>query len=168
MKIKNMEWTAKDVMKTGVVTVRPEIYVRELARILDERDISGAPVLDHHEEVVGVVTKSDLVHFQRTGEYSPDRHAFFKQSDGGDVPKGYHVEIPDSTRVSEIMTPAVFMAREETPVASLAKLMRRKHIHRLFITRGKKLVGVVTTMDLLKVFERAERPAKKANRNRKH
>lgn len=168
MKIKNMDWTARDVMKTGVVTVRPGIYVRELARILDEKDISGAPVLDHHEEIVGVVTKSDLVHFQRTGEYSPDRHVFFKASDGGNVPKGYHVEIPDRTRVSEIMTPVIFMASEETPIASLARLMRRKHIHRLFITRGKKLVGVVTTMDLLKVFEGCGRPAERPKRRRKH
>ena len=35
MKTKGEDWTAEDVMNSGVVTVRPEIYVRELARILD-------------------------------------------------------------------------------------------------------------------------------------
>lgn len=156
--MKPRNWTAKDVMKRKVLSVSPDIFVRELAGILDDRGISGAPVVDGNGTLLGVVSKSDLVHFQREGEHDRDRFAYFKQVQV--LPEGYHVEIPDRTRVREIMTPSIIQAGERTPVALLARMMRRKRIHRIFITRGQTLRGVVTTMDLLKIIEAAAERAR--------
>lgn len=53
--------TVADIMQHQVVTVKPDITVRELARILWEEEISGAPVLDEHDMVVGVVSATDVL-----------------------------------------------------------------------------------------------------------
>ena len=58
---------AKDVMTTGVITVTPETTVQELAKILSEKAISGAPVVDAAGRLVGVVTEGDLMHRAETG-----------------------------------------------------------------------------------------------------
>lgn len=145
-------WLARHLMKTELVSVSPEIHLRELAQLLDDKGISGAPVIDRDGTLVGVVTKSDLVRHQHTGEPA-DRLAYYRHPHVEVLPRGYHEEIPDRTQVREIMTPAIISAREDAPAAALARLMRRRRIHRVFITRDKKLCGVVTTMDLLRVVE---------------
>ncbi len=53
--------TARDIMTKEVVTVTPQTGVRELAALLLDRKISGAPVVDEAGKVLGVVTESDLV-----------------------------------------------------------------------------------------------------------
>ncbi|MBI5594599.1 MAG: CBS domain-containing protein [Elusimicrobia bacterium] len=139
--------TAGDVMQKRVVSVRPNMLVRELARILDEKRISGAPVVDRDGRLVGVVSKSDLVHHELD---DVDAH----EAEDSHLPKGFHLESPDRTRVADIMTPTVVEAAREAKVPDLARLMRRRRIHRVFITKGRKLLGIVTTLDLLRLLEK--------------
>lgn len=138
--------TAKDLMQKRVVSVKPGMLVHELAKLLDEKRISGAPVVDHDGHLIGVVSKSDLVHHELEGA---DVYA----DSAAKLPRGFHEEAPDRTTVADIMTPAVIEAREDAPARDLAKLMRRRRIHRVFITRGRRLMGIVTTLDLLKLVE---------------
>lgn len=139
--------TAGDVMQKKVVTVRPNMLVRELARILDEKRISGAPVVDRDGRLIGVVSKSDLVHHELD---DVDVH----EAEDTHLPKGFHIESPDRTRVCDIMTPAVVEVKKEAPVPDLARMMRRRRIHRVFVTQGRKLQGIVTTLDLLRLLEK--------------
>ena len=53
---------AKDVMTTEVVTVSPETTVQDVAKILSEKGISGAPVVDANQRLVGIVSEGDLLH----------------------------------------------------------------------------------------------------------
>ena len=55
------ELTARDIMKTEVVTIGPEATVRELADLLAETKVSGVPVVDTEMHVVGVVTEGDVI-----------------------------------------------------------------------------------------------------------
>lgn len=138
--------TAKSVMKRKVITVKDNLLVRELARIFEDKRISGAPVLDRAGKLVGVVSKSDLVRHECEG-------SDIYTDAGTPLPSGFHVESPDRTTVADIMTPAVIEASEDAPVSELARLMCRRRIHRVFITRNKRLRGIVTTLDLLKLLE---------------
>jgi CBS domain-containing protein len=166
-----MDWKlkkAKDVMKKQVVAVRPTLLIQELANLFDDRGISGAPVINRYGHLVGVVSKTDLVRHNRDGETPHDRFSFYKEGTQEFLPKGFHLETPDRTEVAEIMTPAIIQAKEETPVPQLARVMRRKHIHRIFITNKKKLLGVVTTMDLLRLMEGGARTGvKKKSKTKK-
>lgn len=138
--------TAKSVMKRKVITVKENLLASELARLFEAKHISGAPVVDPAGRLVGVVSKSDLVRHECEGT------DLYKDSDEP-LPKGFHVENPDRTTVADIMTPAVIEATEDAPASQLARLMRKRHIHRVFITRDKRLKGIVTTLDLLKLLE---------------
>jgi CBS domain-containing protein len=57
---------AVDVMTTEVITVDPEMSMQALAALLSERGISGVPVVDADNRVVGIVSEADLVHHVQT------------------------------------------------------------------------------------------------------
>jgi len=58
---------AADVMTTEVVSVDPDMSVQALAALLSERGISGVPVVDADNRVVGIVSEGDLLHRVETG-----------------------------------------------------------------------------------------------------
>jgi CBS domain-containing protein len=139
---------AKDIMRRGVITVEAWLTLPELAKVFEERDISGAPVVDERGAVIGVVSRTDLVRAQRESPSpAPLFHAESEELAG--LP-GMHIEAMDEMRAREIMTPGGIAYDEDTPVKELAEAMLERHIHRVLITRGKDLRGIVTTMDMLK------------------
>ena len=145
---------ASDIMRKDVVTVRDTATVKELARLLVERRISGAPVVDASGKLVGVVSQTDLVRGVREDPQPHEVPAYHADLDRWLGRRGYQVEAPDFKLVREVMTPGVIAADVKTPVIELAKTMARKHIHRLIITEKKKIAGIVTSMDILQAFVR--------------
>ena len=65
---------AIDVMTVNVITVDPDTSVQEVAQLLSERGISGVPVVDAADRLVGIVSEGDLLHRVETGtERRPER-----------------------------------------------------------------------------------------------
>ena len=62
---------AIDVMTPNVITVDPDTLVQDLAKLLSERNISGAPVVDKTGGIVGIVSEGDLLH---RSELGTERH----------------------------------------------------------------------------------------------
>jgi len=142
--------TAGDVMNPRVLTVRDDITVEELADFLVENEISGAPVEDATGKLVGVVSVTDIVAVVSEGAKRDRKSASFYQSweRNPDLPEEIGVEDGD-IHVREIMTPIVYAVPEEMPVPEVAERMIESHIHRLLVTRGEKVVGILSTSDLL-------------------
>lgn len=160
---------AKDIMRKSVITVKSYLTVQELAKVLTEHCISGAPVVDQSGKVIGVVSQTDLVS-ARSGQ-SSGIPLFHAAEDEPTTAVGMHYEAMDGTRVEEIMTPGGISYDEETPVAELARAMTERHIHRVLVTRKGRLVGIVTTMDMIKALlprpkrrKAVSRPARKHGR----
>ncbi len=143
---------AKDIMRRNPVTVSEGMTVRELARVFVERRISGAPVVDREGRLRGVISQTDLVRRDREMRPASELPAFYQPAEKVVDASGYQVEDPDYARVRDIMTPAVLAAEEETPIEEVARMMLRKRIHRIIITRRGRLVGIVTTMDMLRAL----------------
>ncbi len=150
---------AKDIMNTDVLSVRDDMTVQELAGFLTEREILGAPVVDSEGEVVGVVSCTDIAQSTTTeanmllerstpGFYE---HGWEDKLDPDEM-VGLHVEGNESLPVKEIMTPTIYTVPEDTPISDIAKAMVAGRIHRLLVTRGSRLVGIITTLDMLKIF----------------
>jgi CBS domain-containing protein len=160
--------TARDVMIHPVLAVRESWTVHELASFFTEKGISGAPVLDATGRLTGVVSLTDIVD-QVTRDREPDARssrAWEKRFNPEDL-GGLAIE--DGGRlVAEIMTPTFFTIPDATPLPKIARTMVAGRIHRLLVTRGGHIVGIVTTLDLLRELAGMGRktPRRKAARKR--
>ena len=153
--------TAGDVMNPNVLTVQEDMTVEELASFLVENEISGAPVADPAGRLVGVVSVTDLALSVAKGadlsegRSNPD---FFVHEWGDTLNRDEIEELrfgeSSALRVRDIMTPAIYSVDEQTPVPELAETLINGHIHRLLVTSGEKVVGIVTTSDLLGLLVR--------------
>lgn len=153
--------TAGDVMNPNVLTVQEDMTVEELANFLIENEISGAPVEDPAGRLVGVVSVTDLALSVAKGtdlasdQSNPD---FFVREWGETLSRDDIEELrfggENAPRVRDIMTPAVYSVDQETPIPELAETLINSHIHRLLVTSGEKVVGIVTTSDLLGLLVR--------------
>jgi len=150
---------ARDVMNRDILKVRSTWSIRELATFLTDAQISGAPVEDDDGRLVGVVSVTDIVRSTPAGSVSPERDQsnpdFYVRGweDRLEMSEmtGFHIESAGRS-VQQIMTPAIFKVDEETPVSEVARTMLSGHLHRLLVTRGNQVVGIITTSDLLRLL----------------
>jgi len=147
--------TAREVMNPDVMAVRADMTVRDLAAFLAERQITGAPVIDADGRLVGVVSLMDIAESRAEGvDVAPAAPAGGGGIEGlVDLPHGLALRIGNAeASVSQIMTPAVYTIVAETPVADIARTMISGRIHRLFVTENERIVGIVTSLDLVKLL----------------
>lgn len=142
----------EDVMTTSVVTVDRITPYKEIARLLAEHRISGAPVLTMGRYVAGVVSEADLLVVE---------DANVRRDRMGD--RGWHVRWPGrrtphwGVTAGELMTAPAVTVKRHAPIASAARLMNTHHIRRLPVVGDDgKLIGIVTRRDLLSVFLRPD------------
>lgn len=144
---------AKDIMRKNVISASPKMTVREVARLFVDRRITGAPVIDSRGKLLGVVSQTDLVRHDREAPETSSVPRYHRDDDAAAwLSGGFHIEEPEFSLVENVMTPAALSADESTPVEALARRMLEKHIHRILITRGGKLCGIVTSMDMLRAL----------------
>lgn len=146
--------TASDLMNPRVLTVSRELRVSELANFLVAHDISGAPVVDGSGKLVGVVSLNDIAEvLADDDEEDGDRGtAFFASEWDEGLSREELEELPPDAgelTVDDIMTPEVFTVGEETTVSEIAGTMIASHVHRLLVTREDRVVGIISTSDLL-------------------
>lgn len=133
----------KSLMTREVVTLNPLTEIAAAARLLTERGITGAPVVDAKGELLGVVSQTDLTRFQARQPPSQD---WIGIAEDWDLDR-------QATPVIAVMTGNPVTCDEETPVKDVANLMRQKRVHRVLITSRGKLAGIVTSMDMLRAVE---------------
>ena len=141
---------ASDIMTRDVVTVSPETTVPELVQLLLSRNISGAPVVDAAGIMIGIVTEGDLV---RRAELGTEKKrggwlAFFT----GTSTMAQEYVRSHGTKVSDIMTPGVVAVSRDTPLAEIADLIEDRHVRRVPVVDGGKVVGIVSRANLLRAW----------------
>jgi CBS domain-containing protein len=112
---------ARDIMTRKVYTIRPEASAQETAQLLDQHRISGLPVVDEGNDIIGIVTEADIIS-------KVDR---------------------EGLRVSDIMSHKVTSVNEETPVSEIALLLTERKIKRVPVVQDGKLVGIVSRADIV-------------------
>lgn len=141
---------ASDIMTREVVTVNSMTTVREIADILNERHISGLPVVEQGR-VVGIVSEKDII-FRDASLHLP---AFIQILDGiiflGSL-KNYEQSIRKMTgmRAAEIMSDEVISVGPDASIREIADLMVENEINRVPIVADGVLVGIVTRADIIK------------------
>ncbi len=146
---------AGDIMTRGVHTVGPDWPVGRLVEFLTDHSISGAPVLGDDGTPLGVVSVTDVARSRNLVETTGAEHAHsyfthgIERAIAREEMKNFHGEDESDATVRDIMTPVVFSVEETSTVQDVADAMIRGRIHRVFITKKGKLVGVISSLDLL-------------------
>jgi CBS domain-containing protein len=141
------EVTAAEIMTTDVVTVAPETPVAEVAAAMGRRGVSGVPVVDAGQKVVGVISEKDFL--SRMGVKEPMN--FMNLVANCLMTKGC-VALPIKAALAgDIMnSPAVTVA-PATPVKSVARVLTRRGINRVAVTDPDgRLLGLVSRGDIVK------------------
>jgi CBS domain-containing protein len=151
---RRLAMNAKDVMTTEVVTVSPETTVQELARILSEKGISGAPVVDANNRLVGLVSEGDLLHRAETGTERriQRRRSWWLDSVAAEEEQARDYVKAHGRTVADIMTRDVISADETTDLADIAMLLETKRIKRVPVVSGGRLVGIVSRANLVRAL----------------
>jgi CBS domain-containing protein len=148
--LKGHPMRAKDIMTTGVVTIKPETTIAEIATILIERRFSGLPVLEDGR-VVGIVSEGDLL---RRHEIDTDRKRpgswWMRLLRGEPRPADYVKS--HAVHAADVMTREVISVSEDEPVAAIAILFGERHIKRVPVLRDGLLVGIVTRANLVQAL----------------
>jgi len=145
---------AMDVMTTNVITVEPDTSVQQLATLLSERGISGVPVVDRDNRLLGVVTEGDLLHRAETGTERriQRRRSRWLDTIGADQEAARDYVKAHGRIVREIMTREVISVSDTTELADIATLLETKRIKRVPVLRDGKLVGIVSRANLVRAL----------------
>src|SRR5215831_6109374 len=138
-----------DVMTKDVIAVRADTPLQEIARLLKEHRIGGAPVIDSEGEVIGIVSDCDLFlkqkRVRRLGTHAP---AIFDQF----IEPENIAEIYEKARLltaADVMTKAVATVDPQDQVGQVAETMMRDGLRRVPVTHDGKLVGVISRSDII-------------------
>jgi CBS domain-containing protein len=136
---------AGDVMTTGAATVRPEAPLVEAAQLMVQHQISGLPVVDSQERLVGLVTEND---FLRAGASGKPRLLEMLTTAGTEADE------LKARRVDDLMTREPITVSAETPLEDVINLMHRHSVRRLPVVADGKVVGIVSRGNLLRALLR--------------
>lgn len=123
----------RELMQPDVKTVRSDAPVNEALVTISDAHISALPVVDAAGRMVGVISSTDIL----TSE-AETRNAHERQM------------LLEDTLVQEIMTVSPLTVSPEADVREAAQHMLYAEVHRLFVTSGDRLVGVISTTDVVR------------------
>lgn len=113
-----------ELMVANVITVEPHHTVDRLCCLIGTNHIHAIPVVDSEGAAVGIVSSTDLI---------PD--------------------LKGGTPVGQLMTRKVYTVPQYDDVHIAARIMRNHHIHHVVVTHEQKVVGMLSSFDLLKLVE---------------
>jgi CBS domain-containing protein len=124
-----------ELMQRNVRTIDSEACVAEVVVSLADAHISGLPVVDKGGRMIGVVSASDVL----TAE---------AEAEGQNIGR----ELLEGTSVRDIMTARPYTVSPDEDVREAARQMLYADVHRLFVAEDDRLVGVLSTTDIVRAF----------------
>ena len=162
--------TLRDIMTDQVVTLNPEMTLREAIGILRAENVNGAPVV-HGGEVVGVASASDVLDFEvQTPTVPVEFQGRDEWRDAGEEPAGIDLpaffsdtwgragvdmanaewDLLGEHVVGDVMTRGLFALPPETPLDLAARYMGTRGIHRVLVMDGMRLLGIASASDFVR------------------
>jgi CBS domain-containing protein len=147
---------ARDIMQAQVVTVNPGLPLADFEQLLEREGVSGMPVIDN-AGLCGVVSRTDLIRTLADAEGSAEVTLAYYQEVGGAAPSPTSAGRMASDQVAtkvvrDIMTTELLAVSGDRPVREVAQMMVARGVHRLLVTEGHRLLGLLTTLDLVRAI----------------
>jgi CBS domain-containing protein len=144
-----LELTARDIMITNVITLRPETGILDAIDVLIRNRISGAPVVDADGRLVGMLSELDCLRMLAGSEY-------------------WEQDCRENGTASMLMTEAAHWIPSSMGIYSIADYFLTHAVRRLPVVDDGKLTGQVSRRDALTGIQRMIRTAPQASRNSQH
>jgi CBS domain-containing protein len=156
----NTSLNVRDLMQIRVHAVPSEMPMAELEQEFLDKRVSGFPVVDAGQ-LIGVVSRSDIVR-----QFDIERQLSESTSDFYWDRSGFHEDPAESMqqiasrvgqriedlRVRDLMSRHLVAVSADDSLAVLAQRFLEHHIHRVLVVEHGRLVGIVSTLDLAKLF----------------
>lgn len=154
-----MALCARDVMETEIVTVTPDDSLIGVQRLFLDEEITGAPVVDETGKLLGVISVADVLRaVAEEHDTGSMESVYFRDllefagPDWGALPNDFQDRL-EQLRASDAMSSNPISVTPDTPIPQVAKTLRFHRIHRVLVTDGERLVGIVTPFDLMQLLE---------------
>ena len=141
-------------MTPNVITVKKNDSVEHAIKLLLENNVTGLPVVDEKNHVLGIITEGDLIY--RGGEITPPRYlAIFDSYIFLDSPNKFEKQLKKMTGmfVEDVMTSPVIVIESNKVVDDAAKLMTKHKVNRLPVVENEILVGIISRRDIIKSYD---------------
>jgi predicted transcriptional regulator len=155
-----MVTTARDVMCTDVLSVSPEEPLLQVHRLFVDEEITGAPVVDQDGRVLGVISSADLLRaVAEDHEAAATSPVYLREliefsgPDWGIVPQDFQDRLSQLT-AADAMSDRVIAVEPDTALEAVARTLRFHRIHRVLVEERGRLVGIITTFDLMRFLEK--------------
>ena len=125
----------RDYMDKKFTTLHPDIDIHDAIQILLDQRITGAPVVDKKENLVGILSEKDCLRTIAHGAYS---------------------EVPVGGKVEDYMTKKVDTIHPDLDIFTVADRFLNCSYRRLLVVEDKKLVGQITRRDLLRAIQKVK------------
>ena len=141
---------ARDIMTRNVIVVEKETPINNLIEIFLDHKISCAPVVTKKKKLIGIVTKTDVLGYFLDLDLDLTLKVGLKDIlEFGSEHSNMEISSETEQKVHTIMTKNPITAGENSTIESLAETMIDNNIHRVIIKKGGKVVGIVSTLDIL-------------------
>jgi CBS domain-containing protein len=144
----------RDIMTAEVIAVHRNDSVNDIAKLMDERGVTGIPVVDEANHVIGIVTELDMI-VRNTRLEMP---AFIQILDLARIPLERPGHYRDrlrhmlGTQAADIMTEQVITISPDAEVQDLAELMVKQRFNPVPVVENSVLVGIVSRADLIRMM----------------
>lgn len=152
-------YQAQDLMSTNVLCVYEGWSIERLADFFLSHDISGAPVISSDHQLIGMVSKSDIVKFENSDDNVKRRalSEYFRDYIDQEISREdldrWCTNAQKNCTVHQIMSSHVISVDEQADIEEVVRLLVDCNIHRVFVTQDSTVTGVITTLDVLKRFK---------------
>lgn len=148
---------ARDLMSTDVLSVYEGWSIHRLADFFLMHGVNGAPVMASDHQLVGVVSVSDIFQFENADSETKTEalRACYREATGIDIASRKDLEAWQQKAeyhctVHQIMTHEVVSVEASSDLGEVAMALVSNGIHRVFVTDQGRIVGVISSTDLLR------------------
>ncbi len=124
----------RDLMSTDVVAVGPKTSIRDAARLMFRYHISGVPVVDVDDRLLGIVTEGDFLRME------------IERLESGNIPQD----------VAAVMTRTVKTIEPDMDIMGAARFMQAEDVKRLVVAEDGRVVGIISRFDIVAAFTRPD------------
>lgn len=141
--------TAEEIMNKNVITINKDRNIMELAKLFIKNKISGVPVVDKENTLLGIVSETDIVNFLKKDNIS--YKYVYIPLDLYEAANLENKEALSNTKVEEIMHTWVKKAKKETTENEIATIIGENKVNRVpIVDDDNKVIGIITRSDLIK------------------